>query len=114
MTYVIIRVQLEGVQGYDKDQVALVIPDSTLFGSRVPVTPGTPTINWIINMIKESEIDELWASLNGLRMAQLLACQQAELLIQGEPVMHQTVDLTDLKEAVKITKKEEIDTFHPK
>ena len=31
--YIIIRVQVEGVRGYDKDQVALVIPDSTAFGS---------------------------------------------------------------------------------
>ena len=31
--YIIIRVQVEGVQGYDKDQVALVIPDSTTFGA---------------------------------------------------------------------------------
>ena len=56
---VIIRVQVEGVWGYDEDQVALVILDSTGFGSWVLVTLGTPTINWIINMIKESEIDEL-------------------------------------------------------
>ena len=45
LVYVIIRVQVEGVKGYDKDQVALFIPDSTAFGSRVPVTLGTPTIN---------------------------------------------------------------------
>ena len=56
-------------------------------------------------MMKESKIDELSASSNGLRMAQLLACWQAELLIQGEAVMHQTVDPTDLKEVVKTTKK---------
>ena len=31
--YVIIRVQVEGVWGYDKDQVALIVPDSTIFGS---------------------------------------------------------------------------------
>ena len=43
--YVIIRVQVEGVKGYDEDQVALVIPDSTAFGIRVPVILGTPTIN---------------------------------------------------------------------
>ena len=29
--YIIIRVQVEGVWGYDEDQVALVIPDSTGF-----------------------------------------------------------------------------------
>ena len=57
--YVIIRVQVGGVQGYDEDQVALVIPDSTVFGSQVLVTLGTPTINQIINMIMESKIKEL-------------------------------------------------------
>ena len=51
--YIIIRVQVEGVWGYNKDQVALVLPESTGFGSQVPVTLGTPTINWIINVIKE-------------------------------------------------------------
>ena len=43
--YVVIRVQVEGVRGYDKDQVALVIPDPTKFGSQVPVILGTLTIN---------------------------------------------------------------------
>ena len=43
--YVIIRVQVEGVWGYDEDQVALVITDSTGFESQVLVTLGTPTIN---------------------------------------------------------------------
>ena len=55
--------------GYDKDQVALVIPDSTGFGSQGLITLGTPTINQIINMIKESEINELPISLNGSRIA---------------------------------------------
>ena len=109
--YIIIRVQVEGVWGYNKDQVVLVIPDSTIFGSQVLVTLGTPTINPIINMIKESEINELSASLNGSRMAQLLAYQQAELSIQGEATIHQTVDLTNSKEMVKMTKEEEIGTF---
>ena len=45
--------------GYNEDQVALVISDSTGFGSQVPVTLSTPTINQIINMVKESEINEL-------------------------------------------------------
>ena len=65
LDYTIIRVQVEGVQGYNEDQVTLVVPDSTIFGSQVLVTLGTLTINWIINTIKESEIDELSASLKG-------------------------------------------------
>ena len=44
------------------------------FWISVPVTLGTPTIRWIIIIIKESEIDELSASLHGSRMAHLLAC----------------------------------------
>ena len=112
--YIIIRVQVEVVQGYNEDQVGLVVPDSTISGSQVPVMLGTPTINQIINVIKKSEIDELSVSLNGMRMDQLFACQWAELLIKGEVTMHKTVDLTDLKEAVKTTKKEEIDTFSSK
>ena len=72
--YVIIRFQVEGVLGYNKDQVALVVLDSTGFGSQVLVTLRTPTINWIISVIKESEIYTLSVSLNGSKIAQLLVC----------------------------------------
>ena len=41
--YVIVRVQVEGVRGNNKDQVALVIPDLTAFGSWVLVTLDTLT-----------------------------------------------------------------------
>ena len=98
-------------QGYDKEPVALVVPDSTAFRSQVPVTLDTPTINWIINVIKDNEIDELLASLNGLRMSCLLACCPAELSVRSEAASNQTMDLTYLNEAVKMTKKEEIDAF---
>ena len=114
LCYIIIRVQVEGVWAYIKDQVAQVVPDSTGFGSQVPVTLGTPTINQIINVIKESEIGELSVSLSGSRIAWLLVCWQAELLIKKEATMHETVDLTDLKEVVNVTKKEEIDAFSSK
>ena len=82
--YVIIRVQVEGVKGNNEDQVALVIPDSTAFGSRVPVTLSTPTINQIMNVIKESEIDKLSFSLNGSRISHLLAGHWAELSLKKD------------------------------
>ena len=65
-------------------------------------------------MIKESEMDELVVSVNGLRIAQLLACHPAELLVQNKAAANQTVDLTALNEAVKMTKKEKIDAFSSK
>ena len=45
--YVIIQVQVDGVQGYDEDQIdqiALIIPYFSNFAIRVPVIFGTPTI----------------------------------------------------------------------
>ena len=104
LDYVIIGVQVEGVKGYNKDQVALVIPDFTMFGSRVLFTLGTPTINQIVNIIKESEIDELSVSLSGLRISHLLARCQAEFSLKNNiiasPIPDPT-DPTDLNEAVK-------------
>ena len=112
--YVIIRFQMEGVRGYDKDQVALVEPDSTTFGSHIPVILGTPTINRTIDVIKEIKIDELSTSLNGSRIAQLLSCHKAELAVKSNATVPPTGDPTNLNKVVKTTKREEIDTFSSK
>ena len=42
--YVIIQVQVDRVQGYDEDQIALIILDFSNFAMRVPIILGTPTI----------------------------------------------------------------------
>ena len=42
--YVVIRVQVDGVWGYDEDQIGLFIPDFSNFVTRVPIILGTPTI----------------------------------------------------------------------
>ena len=57
--YIVIWVQVDGVQGYDKGQVALVILDISNFAARVPVILGTPTISHIVNVMKEKEINAL-------------------------------------------------------
>ena len=43
--HVVIQVQVDGVQGYDEDQIALVIPDLSNFAAQIPVILGTPTIS---------------------------------------------------------------------
>ena len=48
------------------------------------------TINQIMNMIKDSEIDELSVSLNRLRISYLLACHQAKLSIKRETAIQLT------------------------
>ena len=42
--YVVIQVQVDGVQGYDEDKIALVIPDFSKFAARFPVILRIPTI----------------------------------------------------------------------
>ena len=42
--YMVISVQMDGVQSYNEDQIALVILDFSNFATRVPIILGTPTI----------------------------------------------------------------------
>ena len=73
MGYIVIPVQVDGVQGYDKDQIALVIPDLSNFAVWVPIILGTPMISHIINVIKEKEIDTLAVPWVNTQVAYLLA-----------------------------------------
>ena len=70
--YVTVQVQVEGVKGYDEDQVALVVPDSSNFATRILVILGTPTIGHVVNVIKEKEMDALAMPWANVRVAHLL------------------------------------------
>ena len=71
--YVVIWVQVDGVWGYDEDQIALVIPDFSNFATRVPVILGTPTIGQVVNVMREAEMDALAMPWANARAAHLLA-----------------------------------------
>ena len=43
--HIIMQVQVDGVQGYDKDQIALLILDLSNFVAQIPVILETPTIS---------------------------------------------------------------------
>ena len=70
--YVVIQVQVDGVWGYDEDQIALVIPDLSNFVARVPVILGMPTIGQVVNVMKEAEMDALATPWANARVAHLL------------------------------------------
>ena len=62
--FVIVKVQVDEVAGYNEEQIALVVPDESEFAARVPIILGTPALKRIINVMKESELDKLstpWA-----------------------------------------------------
>ena len=61
--FIMMNVKVPCVEGYDEDQVAIVMDDPDM--SECPVILGTPTIYRIMEVIKESEISKLavpWAS----------------------------------------------------
>ena len=82
--YVVIRVQVDGVQGYDEDQIALVIPDFSNFATRVPVILGTPTIGQVVNVMREVEMDALAMPWANARAAHLLAVQRMTPMEVGD------------------------------
>ena len=55
--YIMFWVQIPRICTYDEDQVALVIRDWSEFSWRVLVIIGTPTIDWVIWVLKEMEME---------------------------------------------------------
>ena len=57
--YVMFKVQIPRISSYDEDQVALVIRDQSEFSWRVLVVIGTPPIDWVVWVLKESEMETI-------------------------------------------------------
>ena len=57
--FVILRVQVKEIAGYDEDVIFLIVPDGSDFSKRVPLVIGTCTLSCMVNVIKESELDML-------------------------------------------------------
>ena len=72
----VIWVQVDGVWGYDEDQIALIIPDFSNFAIRVPIILGTPTIGRVVNVMREAEMDALAMPWANARAAHLLAVRR--------------------------------------
>ena len=51
----------------------LVVPDGSAFGKRVPLVIGTCTLARVINVIKESEMDQISTPWAMVHLAQLLS-----------------------------------------
>ena len=70
--FVITRLQVREVAGYDEDIVFLVVPDESAFGKQVPIVISTCTLAQVINVIKESEMDWILTPWVTVHLAQLL------------------------------------------
>ena len=54
--FTLMRVQIEGMPHYDEQQVVSMLDDPSGFSARIPVILGTPTINRVVQTMKESEM----------------------------------------------------------
>ena len=84
--YVVIQVQVDGVQGYDKDQIALVILDLSNFAAQIPLILGTCTISQVINVIKEAKINALAMPWANARVAHLLLVHRMMTVEVGDSI----------------------------
>ena len=59
LSFVILQVQVSEITGYDEDVVFLVVPDEAEFSRYISLVIRTCTLGWVVNVIKESELDRL-------------------------------------------------------
>ena len=57
--FVKLRVQVKEITCYDEDVVFLVVPDELEFSQHIPIVIRTCTLARMMNVIKESEMDQL-------------------------------------------------------
>ena len=108
--FVMMNVKVPCVQGYNKDQIAIVMDDPGM--SEWPVILGTPTLYRIMEVIKENEISKLAVPWASLQVSWLMRDVQAKLGqvvvndVANKPILPLNVD-----EVVRVTSKCTIPPF---
>ena len=67
--FTLMRVQIEGMPHYDEHQVLFILDDPSAFSTRIPVILGTPTINRVVQTMKETEMHNTPAKWQTARVA---------------------------------------------
>ena len=109
--YVIMSVQIEGISGYNEDQVALMAQSSAEFAQHVPVILGTPTMDQAIKTLKESEIDKLATPWACVRKSTLLRAATTRVAAVRADVTTKPVDVTGYEEPVHLLATEVVKPF---
>ena len=81
--FIMMNVKVPCVQGYDEDQITIVMDDPEM--SECPVILGNPTLYRVMEVIKESEISKLAVPWASSRVSWLMRDVQARL---GQVVMN--------------------------
>ena len=100
--YIIMSVQINGISGYNEDQVALVACSSAKFVHHVPIILGTPTMDWVIATLKESEIDRLATPWACVRKSTLLWAATTQVTAVRADVTMKPVNVMGYEEPIHL------------
>ena len=102
--FVMMNVKVPCVQGYDKDQIAIVMDDPGM--TEWPVILGTPTLYHVMEVIKKSEISKLAVSWASSQVSWLMRDIQAKLSqVAMNDVANKPVTPLHVDEVVRVTSK---------
>ena len=108
--FVIVRVQIPCVAGYDEDQVVIVLDDPGM--KECPVLLGMPTLYRVMEVIKESEITALATPWGASRISWLMRNVQAHVgRVVCNNVANKPISLNSVDEVVKVSKKFQVPPF---
>ena len=100
----VMNVKVPCVQGYDEDQIAIVMDDPGM--TEWPVILGTPTIYRVMEVIKESEISELAVPWVSSRVSWLMRDVQARLgQVVVKDVANKPISPLNVDEVVRVASK---------
>ena len=109
--YIIMSVQIDGISGYNEDQVALMAHSSAEFAHHVPIILGTPTTDWAIKTLKESEIDRLATLWACVRKSTLLQAATTRVAAVRADVTMKPIDVMGYEEPVHLLMAEVVEPF---
>ena len=102
--FVMMNVKVPCVQGYDEDQIAIVMDDPGM--TEWLVILGTPTIYQVMEVIKESEISELAVPWASSRVSWLIRDVQARLSqVVVKDVANKPISPLNVDEVVRVASK---------
>ena len=108
--FVMMNVKVPCVQGYDEDQIAIVMDDPGM--SKWPVILGTPTVYHVMEVIKESEISKLAVPWASSQVSWLMRDVQARLgQVVVNDVANKPISPLNVDEVVRIASKCTIPPF---
>ena len=102
--FILMNVKVPCVQGYEEDQVALVMDDPGM--TECPVILGTSTLYWVMEVIKESETSKLALPWSSSRISWLMWDVMARLgQVVINDVANKPITPLDVDEVVRVASK---------